>query len=200
MPEAIMALETELVRLGARLKTLRAERGWTLDDLAARADLSPPYLSRLEAGDRQPSLAALISLAQAFELPLTALFEAEARVPSLVTVTRAGSATRHAGNEIEYVPLTGGNRLTHLNAVLLTIPAIRKSTELHHHDSEELVFILSGRAVLTVADERITLETGDSATYDARHPHRMDALDNQPTRVLLVASTAPKAELTLEGL
>jgi quercetin dioxygenase-like cupin family protein/DNA-binding XRE family transcriptional regulator len=190
-----LPLETELTRLGTRLKTLRAERTWTLEDLASRTDLSPPYLCRLETGERQPSLAALISLAQAFELPLAALFGPASR--SNVTVTRAGGAPRKTGNDLEYVPLTGGT-VSHLNAVLLTVPARRANTDLNHHDSEELVYVLAGRVCLIVGDESFTLEPGDSAHYDARAPHRCDALDDRDAQVLLVASTAPKTEFEID--
>ena len=192
-------LENELVRLGSRLKTLRNARGWTLDELADLTDLSSPYLSRLEAGDRQPSLAALISLAQAFEMPLAALFEPQ--TPSgRVTVTRSGATPRKTGNELEYVPLTGGSQPTHLNGVLLTVPAVRVNTDLNHHDSEELIHVLEGRVQLRVGDESFTLEPGDSAHYDARAPHRCDALDGREARILLVASTAPKTELEMGRL
>jgi transcriptional regulator with XRE-family HTH domain len=198
MPETINDLEAELTRLGSRLKTLRAERGWTLEDLSTRADLSQPYLSRLEAGERQPSLAALISLAQAFEMPLATLFEtgkAESKA-SNVTVTRAGTRSRRTGNELDYVALTGGERPSHLNAVLLNIPARRANTDMNHHDSEELMYVLEGRVVLHVDTESIALEVGDSAHYDARLPHRADAI-GRAARVLLVASTAPKSEFEI---
>ena len=199
MPDVITNdLEAELTRLGSRLKSLRAERGWTLEDLSARADLSQPYLSRLEAGDRQPSLAALISLAQAFEMPLATLFETQKSESktSNMTVVRAGTRARRTGNELEYVGLTGGERPSHLNAVLLHIPARRTNTDMNHHDSEELMFVLDGRVSLRVDDEVTTLEPGDSAHYDARLPHRADAI-GRAARVLLVTSTAPKSELEI---
>jgi MOSC domain-containing protein YiiM/DNA-binding XRE family transcriptional regulator len=68
-------LTRELIRLGARLRALRLERGLTLEALATRANFSKAHLSRLEAGDRQASISAMLTLARAFDLPLTALFE-----------------------------------------------------------------------------------------------------------------------------
>lgn len=56
-------LRKDLVRIGGRLRRLRKERGWTLENLAARTGLSRAYLSRLEGGDRQPSLSALSEVA-----------------------------------------------------------------------------------------------------------------------------------------
>jgi transcriptional regulator with XRE-family HTH domain len=193
MPEAV--LESELVRLGSRLKALRSERAWTLEEVSSRADLSPPYLSRLEAGERQPSLATLISLAQAFEVPIAALFET-AKSSNAIAVTRAGQGTPHISNGAMYTPLTGKRDPTHLNAVLLDIPSKRKDAPLNRHDSEEFVYVLSGSVTLSVGDETVTLHEGDTAHYDARQPHRMDGV-NGNARALLVATTAPKSEMPL---
>ena len=193
MPEAV--LESELVRLGSRLHALRSERGWTLEEVSSRANLSGPYLSRLEAGERQPSLAALISLAQAFEVPIATLFEVT-KTSSLIAVTRGGEGTPHVSNGATYTPLTGKRTPTHLNAVLLEVPVQHTTDTLNRHDSEEFVFILEGSVTLRVADETVTLHAGDAAHYDARQPHRMDAL-NTAARALLVATPAPQSEMPL---
>ena len=188
-------LESELVRLGTRLHSLRSERNWTLEELSKRADLSPPYLSRLEAGERQPSLAALISLAQAFEIPIAALFE-QGQPANRIAVTKAGSGQPHISNGAMYTPLTGKRDKTHLNAVLLDVPVRLTDRTMNRHDSEEFVYILSGVVTLTVGDESVTLGAGDAAHYDAREPHRMDGLGGK-AKALLVATTAPKSEMPL---
>src|SRR6267154_6081709 len=61
-----------LAGLGARLRALRGRKGWTLEQLSLRTSLSEPFLSRLESGRRQPSLAALMTLARAHAMPLAA--------------------------------------------------------------------------------------------------------------------------------
>ncbi len=76
MPEAPeRGIAPELIRLGARLRHLRLERGLTLDGLAALSGVSKAHLSRLEAGDRQASIGVLLRLAGAFGVHLSALFE-----------------------------------------------------------------------------------------------------------------------------
>lgn len=51
--------------LGPRLKELRSERGLRLADIAAMTGFSEAYLYRVEEGERSPSLAALLRLAEA---------------------------------------------------------------------------------------------------------------------------------------
>lgn len=59
--------------VGPRVAALRAERGWSLSELARRASLGKATLSGLEAGTRNPTLDTLHAVAAALELPLTAV-------------------------------------------------------------------------------------------------------------------------------
>ena len=56
--------------LGAAIRTLRHERGLTQRQLAAKADVEPTWISRLENGSANPSIATLRRLAKALKLPL----------------------------------------------------------------------------------------------------------------------------------
>ncbi|MGD0087576.1 MAG: helix-turn-helix transcriptional regulator, partial [Verrucomicrobiota bacterium] len=55
-------VHSQLCSFGARLRELRQRRGWTLQELACRSALSRAFLSRLESGDRQASIAAVLTL------------------------------------------------------------------------------------------------------------------------------------------
>jgi transcriptional regulator with XRE-family HTH domain len=60
-------------RLAQRLKTLRADRGWSLDQLAGRSDVSRATLSRLENADVSPTASVLGKLAAAHGLTISRL-------------------------------------------------------------------------------------------------------------------------------
>jgi len=60
-------------RIAERLKALRFERGWTLDDLARRSGVSRATLSRLENGEVSPTASALGKLCAAYGLPMSRL-------------------------------------------------------------------------------------------------------------------------------
>ena len=51
--------------LGRAVRRLRRERGWTIDDLAARSGLHPTYLSRIERGRSNATWAKVCHLADA---------------------------------------------------------------------------------------------------------------------------------------
>ena len=189
-----MQLQLELTKLGTRLRHLRSQRGWTLEDLANRAGVSEAYLSRLEGGDRQPSLAVLFSLAQAFGIALPSLFEPETQEATCVVI-RAGSTASQPGHGLSYQPLSGGDRFTNLQPIRVTVSIDRPGDCLYEHDGEEWLYVLSGQLGLVFSDEAYTLSTGDAAHFDARRPHRLLATGETEAEIILVACAVPRTLL-----
>jgi transcriptional regulator with XRE-family HTH domain len=60
-------------RIAQRLRQLRAERGWSLDELAKRAGVSRASLSRLENGDVSPTASVLGKLCAAYGMTMSRL-------------------------------------------------------------------------------------------------------------------------------
>src|SRR5580692_3068016 len=82
-------IQSQLCSFGARLRELRLQRGWTLEELACRSSLSKAFLSRLESGGRQASIAAALTLARIFDVSLASLFESELATEPCVIVRAA---------------------------------------------------------------------------------------------------------------
>ena len=184
--------QAEMMRLGSRLRDLRTARSWTQEELARRAGLSKSYLSRIEDGDRQPSLASLLSLSQAFDVALAALFTVSAAEKAHCVVLRAGSVPAQAGNGLRYTPLSPPNGSMEMQPIRVVVPAGREDGEGYRHDGEEWLFVLSGTLRLALADETHTLHPGDTAHFDARVPHRLSALDGCDAELILVACASPR--------
>ena len=185
-------LEQFLATLGTRLKTLRAQHGWTLEQLSKFTKLSEPYLSRLEGGTRQPSLAALITLGQVYNVPIRTLLDAGDEQSSRCNVIRAGSSAPRVANGLRYRPISGGGALTNLQAIAVAIPANRHYEKFNQHDGEEWLYVLSGQVKLIFENEEHLLGVGDAAHFDARTPHRLAADGKRSAEVLLVASVPPR--------
>ncbi len=61
--------------LGRRLRALRQDRDETLSETAARAGISPQYLSEIERGRKEPSSEMIAALAGALDTTLIILTE-----------------------------------------------------------------------------------------------------------------------------
>lgn len=97
--DAFTPLDT---RIAARLASLRAERRWSLDELAERSGISRTTLSRLERGETSPTAALLGRLCTAYGRAMSRLIaEAEAGPAQLV---------RHAEQSVWTDPETGFRR------------------------------------------------------------------------------------------
>src|SRR6478609_4279515 len=65
-----VALDAALEQVGSRLRQLRTRRGITLAALAETTGISKSTLSRLESGQRRPTLELLLALSMAYRVPL----------------------------------------------------------------------------------------------------------------------------------
>ena len=61
-------------RIGARIASLRKARKMTQEQLAAKMEISIPYLSSIERGRENPTLNTLINLARCLDLDLGEMF------------------------------------------------------------------------------------------------------------------------------
>jgi transcriptional regulator with XRE-family HTH domain len=183
-------MSTNLAELGARLRKLRGERGWRLEDLAERTGLSRAYLSRLEGGERQPSLGALFDLARAYDVPFSSLFEPEPEAENLVVV-RGKEGTPQRGNGLIYKRLSKGGWAFNLQPLHVVVPADREGDALYRHEGEQWLYVLSGRLRVEISDEEVVLGAGDAAHFDADKPHRFEALDGRDAEALVVACSVP---------
>ncbi len=186
-------LSADLVKVGERLRRLRKERGWKLEDLAERTNLSRAYLSRLENGERQPSLTALFRIAQAYGVAFSSLFESEPDLESGVIIRAAQTPVRR-GNGLFYASLSRGSWAFNLHPIRIVVPAEGEEGEegeVYQHEGEQWLYVVSGSLGLGIGDEEFILESGDAAHFSADNPHRLTALGGRDAEIILVACAVP---------
>lgn len=179
-------IQMQLASFGARLKKLRLQRGWTLQELAARSALSKPFLSRLESGGRQASIAAALTLSRIFGVSLASLFESPEE-ESPCAIVRAADAGEKTANGLKYQLLSSG-RLFNLQPLRVKVSPSRRGNEHYHHDGEEWIYVLSGKLTLSLAGRTYDLNAGDAAHFESRLPHRLIARGGCEAEVLVVAA------------
>jgi transcriptional regulator with XRE-family HTH domain len=170
------ALAAVLDQVGPRLKRLRAQRGVTLTALAQVTGISKSTLSRLETGQRRPSLELLLPLAQAHRVPLDELVGApEVGDPRIrLTPRRVNGRT--------VLPLTrqpGG-----VQAWKIVIPRTQSKPHLRVHEGYEWLYVLSGRMRLILGDRDLVLGVGEAAEFDTSVPHWFGSTGEQSAEIL----------------
>jgi len=159
----------------------------TLTELAGQIGISAPHLSRLEKGERQPSIGTLLQIAKVYGVSVGELVEE--RDDKDYHLVRAGEEVVRPGRDGRYSVLSGPRAAVAVVRVELT-PG--KHTRDARHPGEEWLHVLGGRTTFTLGDDTLELGAGDSVHFDASRPHRLSCPD-EPATVLIVstAHTAP---------
>jgi transcriptional regulator with XRE-family HTH domain len=187
--------------LGDKLRAVRKERGLTLQQVAAAAGLSKAFVSQIESGTANPSLASLKRVGNALSIPLASLFERDgngAEPPAAapdpadeVRVVRRDRRKRLVwpGRSTPSYLLTPD--LRGRLEVLLDVMEPGQIPEEHDdrgmtHEGEEFGLILEGRYEITVGGRVLVLEEGDTITFPSRLPHQGRPLGDRTVRTLWV--------------
>jgi transcriptional regulator with XRE-family HTH domain len=163
--------------VGPRLRRVREQRGVTLTEVAKQTGISKSTLSRLENGQRRPSLELLLPLAQTYRVPLDDLVGApEVGDPRIRLKPR-----RVNGRTV--LPLThpGG-----IQAWKIVIPKTQSDPKPRTHDGFEWLYVLSGQMRLVMGDQDLVLGIGEAAEFDTQVPHWFGSTGDGPAEVLSI--------------
>src|ERR1700721_2622875 len=188
-----MADTPDLTTAVARtLQALRADRGWSLDQLTARSGVSKGVLVALEQGRSNPNLATLARISDAFGVPVTQLVDVGGepairisspdasrvlwRGPSGGTGTIIGATDPPWAVELWRWEVMAGEEF---------------GGDAHAPATREMVWVEAGRLTVTVAGERHAGGPGQSARVPGSHPHRYSNEGPGPGRFIMVVGLPP---------
>ncbi len=172
------ATDAVLTAVGPRLRALRRQRGTTLAQLSEATGISVSTLSRLESGQRRPTLELLLPLARTHQVPLDELVGAPATGDPRI---HPRPVVRHG---VTMLPLT--RRPGGVQAVKMVYPPGQPSGEPEQqtHEGYDWIYVLSGRIRLLLADHDLLLGPGEVAEFDTRTPHWFGNPGPEPAEVL----------------
>jgi transcriptional regulator with XRE-family HTH domain len=168
----------DLTSVGPRLRALRQRKNVTLTQLAQTTGISVSTLSRLESGDRKPTLELLLPLAEAYQVTLDDLVDAPETGDPRVQ-QRPIERNGHI-----YVPLT--RRPGGMQAFKQIIPPTPAGSDLvqQTHEGYEWLYVLNGRVRLLLGKHDILLDAGEAAEFDTRVPHLILSPGPEPAEIL----------------
>ncbi|WP_344953175.1 XRE family transcriptional regulator [Sphaerisporangium flaviroseum] len=158
-----------------RLRALRVAQGWSLEELAKRANLSQSSLSRIENGQRRLALDQLVTLARALDTTLDQLVEtATDDVITSPTIDAAHSRMRWT------IRADPGMSVVRQR---LTEPPPENQARMRAHPGREWLVVLSGTAILMLGHRRFRLEANQAAEFPTMMPHAIGA-EGGPCEIL----------------
>ncbi|WP_154605342.1 helix-turn-helix transcriptional regulator [Arthrobacter sp. AQ5-05] len=165
----------------ARIRGLRLSRGWSLENLAARCQLSPSTLSRLETGNRRIALDQLVPIARALGTTLDALVESS---DDADVVIRPQPGYRPG---VTTWILSSDDGLYGKTVAKMRITAERPGgpSQLGVHPGRDWFTVLSGIAVLALGERTILVHPGEVAEFSTMVPHSIGAHEG-PVEILTI--------------
>ena len=165
----------QLVRV--RLRSLRTTLGLSLDDLAARTNLSASTISRIETGKRTISLDILLPLATALQVDLDTLLYVHSDHDVVIRPTPSSSGERTTWMLSR---LTGTTIAVKVRLEPTQRPATRQV-----HPGHDWLFVVTGRVRLSLGEREIVVETGQAAEFATLTPHAVNAID-EPAELIMI--------------
>ncbi len=185
------------VALGQRIRSLRAAKGWTLEQTGQASGLARSTLSKIENGQMSPTYDALIKLAAGLGMDLSALFAAQ---PKPVAAGRR-SICRNASGVPHTTPYYAHELLCNDLSSKSMVPFRSRIVarrfdafdDWSRHEGEEFVYVLAGRVRLySEFYEPVDMGPGDSWYVDSRMGHRVISLGENDAEVLWVSTANPR--------
>lgn len=178
-----MALE----EIGARIRALRRQKGLTLNELAARCDLSVSFLSQVERGITSPSIVSLYAICRVLEIPVSQILAEPSPPASLVTPADQQLHIRIASSAVSYRYLSGAFEGRILEALINEFPPNHRHP-LATHEGEEFGYVLAGHLILRIEDQAFPLGPGDSFHFLSTRPHGYETSAAEGAKVLVVTT------------
>jgi transcriptional regulator with XRE-family HTH domain len=186
-------------RIGAQLKAARLAARKSMAEVAEQSGLTKGFVSKLERDLANVSVASLIRLCEALDVPVGSLFQ-ESR--GEVVRRDAYPPINFGGSGVEEYLLTPSGE-KRMQVILSNIePGGGSGDEPYSLPSDvEFVFVLAGQLHITVAGEQTTLEQGDAFTFPAstQHTFRVAPPAGQAQVLWVFSPALPDTGIDVQG-
>lgn len=160
-----------------RLRSLRNTLGLSLDELAARTNLSASTISRVETGRRTISLDILLPLAAALQVNLDALLDVRSDDDVVIRPVPTSSGAR--------TTWLLSRPTTSMIAVKMRLEPAREPEEQRVHPGHDWFFVIIGQVRLSLGEREIIVQSGESAEFATMTPHAFAAIDG-PAELIMI--------------
>ncbi len=181
--------------VGEKIRNLRKSKNLTIVELSEQINVTSGYISQIERDLISPSLSVLKRLAEALEIPLSALFSEE-NDRSVITIAENERTKVKFGNinvELEFITpiLNKGEKSVGVEAFLFKLnPKSWISENVIINESNECIYVLSGELQCHIGEKVFTLSKGDSICVPENNGHMIFNSHDDESEALCIISPA----------
>lgn len=175
--------------IGKRVRSIRRRTGVTLEQVAVRTGLNKGYLSRIESGEKSPSIATLLKLSAELGVPTSQLFGEEVDDGDIHLFRGKSKGGRRSSNAPDIISLSGNKPSMGLTTFLLRPSEKFEEEKRAEHSGTEGAFVVEGSIEMQFTDRVIALSQGDYVQFPGHLTHQVRRTSPQAT-VLIVVSDA----------
>ena len=178
--------------LGQRLRELRLDRRLSLKQVAEATDISASFLSLVENGHNDITMARLMRLTRFFGVHIADLLPEDGTPAETAIVRREERPQVSFRSEGIEVFLLAPDTNRAMSVALSVFEPGARPTEFSDHEGEEFFIVLAGTILFTIeGSEPATLREGDSAYYRSNRPHTFENVGKTEARILFAATPPP---------
>ena len=175
------------MKIGAKVKELRVQKGLTQEELADRTELSKGFISQLERDLTSPSIATLMDILQALGTDLKDFFNEE---PEEQIVFKESDyfekLDEEYGNKTEWIIPNAQKNM--MEPILLTLEAGGETYPDNPHEGEEFGYVLQGSIAIHLGNKLYRARKGESFYFT---PDKKHYLTSKTGAIILWVSSPP---------
>lgn len=176
--------------LGNRIKALRRRRELTLDQLSAATGVNKGYLSRIENGEKVPSISTALKLARAMDVPTGMLFGEtvdDDDIHVVRSVDRSPLHERAGFGQYALTPLSEGALASQVESYLMHPSSEFEADDRAQHGGTEAIYVVDGRVAIAFADRTVELAARDYIQFPGHLVHHVRRTEATATVLIVIA-------------
>lgn len=175
--------------IGLKIAGLRRAQGLSLQQLAAKSDVSAASIHKIERSGMVPTITTILKLGGALGVPVSYFVQEDDSDPEPIHFTNASERpvvyTPHKGLALEGI--TGSYRQFDAAAAIVCMaPDATSGRKLLKHPGEELVHVKSGKVLFQVGNHDFILKPGDSLHFSGEIPHHWESASNKTSELIWI--------------
>lgn len=182
---------TEVISgIGVKVRLMRRRKGYSLQQLANRADVSAAAIHKIEHNGMVPTITTLMKIAAGLNRPVSYFIseDAETDKPTIHTTPENRRPIFTPINGLDLRSVAGPyGRFFIAGAYAIVDPGAESGTEVTAHPGEELVYLLEGNLCFEFDDDEVQLKPGDSIHFRGDQAHRWRNPTSEPAKAVWLA-------------